>query len=60
MSNNAEQRGMPTLRRELRIHLDHYAIGCAMDDHEVKRRATIEIESIEREIMRCRFGITND
>lgn len=50
MGSYEEARGMPVLRRELRIHLDHYGIGCEMNDHEVKRRARIEIDSILREI----------
>lgn len=60
MRNHKERRGMPVLRRELRIHLDHYAIGRAMNDREVERRARIEIDSIEREILRCRYGITSN
>lgn len=60
MRNYEEARGMPVLKRELRIHLDHYAIGREMNDREVERRARIEIRSIEREIMRCRFGITSN
>lgn len=59
MKAHEQQRGMPVLRRELRIHLDHYVIGRAMHDHEVERRARVEIDSIEREIMRCRYGITS-
>ena len=57
MLQHAPQRGMTTLKKELRIHLDYYGIGREMNDREVQRRARIEIDSIEREIMRLRYGI---
>jgi len=50
MVNCEERRGLPKLKKELRIHLEHYGIGCDMNDDDVKRRARIEIRSIEREI----------
>jgi len=50
IDHHEERRTLTVLKRELRIHLDHYGIGCAMMDHEVKQRARIEIDSILREI----------